>query len=44
MDWQAVWEWLRPMVGFFTLGVVLLLMVYLLVRIKKKGNSSAGEK
>ncbi len=44
MDWNTVWEWLRPMIGFFMAGVFLLLIVYLFVRSrKKKGPSSPME-
>lgn len=42
MDLNAVWQWLRPMVGFFMLGVGLLILVYLLVRMTKKKNRSSA--
>jgi len=42
MDWNAVWEWLRPMVGFFMMGVLLLVLVYFIVRGRKKKGPSSG--
>jgi hypothetical protein len=32
----VIWEWLRPMVGFFVMGVSLLLLVYVSVRARRK--------
>jgi heme A synthase len=41
MDAKVIWEWLRPMVGFFIIGVFLLLLVYVFIRAKrKKGPAS----
>jgi uncharacterized membrane protein len=45
MDVEAIWEWLRPMVGFFFAGVLLVLLVYVVVRRRsKKDPGSTAEK
>jgi heme A synthase len=42
MDAKVIWEWLRPMVGFFIMGVFLLLLVYVFIRAKRKRGSMSN--
>jgi hypothetical protein len=42
MDAKVVWEWLRPMVGFFIMGVFLLFLVYVFIRAKRKKESASN--
>jgi hypothetical protein len=39
MDIGSTWEWLRPMIGFFLMGVFLVVLVYLFVRGRRKKES-----